>query len=81
MWNEILNDLWRVYRGRLLGSVFGLFIGAMFLILGFLQTIFLLICISAGFFIGNKIDKKEDLLEWLDRLLPPGYHKQLKERG
>ena len=74
MWNEILNDLWRVYRGRLLGSVFGLFIGAMFLILGFLQTIFLLICISAGFFIGNKIDKKEDLLEWLDRLLPPGYH-------
>jgi len=75
MWNEILNDLWRVYRGRLLGSVFGLFIGAMFLILGFLQTIFLLLCISAGFFIGNKIDKKEDLLEWLDRLLPPGYHK------
>lgn len=75
MWNEILNDLWRVYRGRLLGSVFGLFIGSMFLILGFLQTIFLLICISAGFFIGNKIDKKEDLLEWLDRLLPPGYHK------
>lgn len=75
MWNEILNDLWRVYRGRLLGSVFGLFIGAMFLILGFLQTIFLLICISVGFFIGNKIDKKEDLLEWLDRLLPPGYHK------
>lgn len=75
MWNEILNDLWRVYRGRLLGSVFGLFIGAMFLILGFFQTIFLLICISAGFFIGNKIDKKEDLLEWLDRLLPPGYHK------
>ncbi len=75
MWNEILNDLWRVYRGRLLGSVFGLFIGAMFLILGFLQTLFLLICISAGFFIGNKIDKKEDLLEWLDRLLPPGYHK------
>ena len=75
MWNEILNDLWRVYRGRLLGSVFGLFIGAMFLILGCLQTIFLLICISAGFFIGNKIDKKEDLLEWLDRLLPPGYHK------
>ena len=75
MWNEILNDLWRVYRGRLLGSVFGLFIGAMFLILGFLQTIFLLICISSGYFIGNKIDKKEDLLEWLDRLLPPGYHK------
>ena len=75
MWNEILNDLWRVYRGRLLGSVFGLFIGAMFLIMGFLQTKFLQISISAVFFIGKKNDKKEDLLEWLDRLLPPGYHK------
>ena len=76
MWNEILNDLWRVYRGRLLGSVFGLFIGAMFFNFGFFcRRYFLLICISAGFFIGNKIDKKEDLLEWLDRLLPPGYHK------
>ena len=62
MWNEILNDLWRVYRGRLLGSVFGLFIGAMFLILGFLQTIFLLICISAGFFIGNKSIKRKTCL-------------------
>ena len=60
---------------KALGSIFGLFIGVMFLILGFLQTIFLLICITAGFFLGNKLDKKEDLMEWLDRLLPPGYHK------
>ena len=75
MLNEIFSDLWKNYRGRLLGSIFGLFIGVMFLILGFLQTIFLLIRITAGFFLGNKLDKKEDLMEWLDRLLPPGYHK------
>ena len=74
MLNAIFSDLWKNYRGRLLGSIFGLFIGVMFLILGFLQTIFLLICITAGFFLGNKLDKKEDLMEWLDRLLPPGYH-------
>ena len=66
MLNEIFSDLWKNYRGRLLGSIFGLFIGVMF---------FLLICITAGFFLGNKLDKKEDLMEWLDRLLPPGYHK------
>ena len=57
MLNEIFSDLWKNYRGRLLGSIFGLFIGVMFLILGFLQTIFLLICITAGFFLGNKLDK------------------------
>ena len=55
MFNEILSDLWKNYRGRLLGSLFGLFIGVMFLLLGFLQTIFLLICITAGFFLGNKL--------------------------
>lgn len=58
MLNEIFSDLWKNYRGRLLGSIFGLFIGVIFLILGFLQTIFLLICITAGFFLGNKLDKK-----------------------
>lgn len=41
----------------------------------FFQALFLMICIGFGFFIGNKLDKKEDLLEWLDRLLPNGYHR------
>lgn len=75
MLNEILTDIWNNYRGRLLCSLFGLFVGVMFLCLGFFKAIFLIICISAGFFLGNKLDKKEDLLEWLDRLLPPGYHR------
>lgn len=75
MFNEILADIWNNYRGRLLCSLFGLLIGITFLWLGFFKTIFLLICITAGFFLGNKLDKKEDLLEWLDRLLPPGYHR------
>ena len=75
MFNDILNDIWNNYRGRLLCSVFGLFIGVVVLWLGFFQALILMICIGLGFFIGNKLDKKEDLLEWLDRLLPPGYHR------
>ena len=71
MFNDILNDIWNNYRGRLLC----LFIGVVVLWLGFFQALFLMICIGLGFFIGNKLDKKEDLLEWLDRLLPPGYHR------
>ena len=47
----------------------------MVLWLGFFQALFLMICIGIGFFIGYKLDMKEDLLEWLDRLLPPGYHR------
>lgn len=75
MLSEILHDIWVNYRGRLLCSSFGLFIGTMVIWLGPIQAIFLMLCISFGFFIGNKLDKKEDLLEWLDRLLPPGYHR------
>ncbi|MGL5207453.1 MAG: DUF2273 domain-containing protein [Acidaminococcaceae bacterium] len=75
MFSEILQNLWENYRGRLVGSLFGLFIGAMFLILGFFQTIFLLICITAGYLLGKRIDNKEDLMDVLDRLLPPGHHR------
>ncbi|NLH45811.1 MAG: DUF2273 domain-containing protein [Acholeplasmataceae bacterium] len=75
MFSEILQNLWENYRGRLVGSLFGLIIGAMFLILGFFQTIFLLICITAGYLLGKRIDNKEDLMDVLDRLLPPGHHR------
>lgn len=75
MLDEILSDIWNNYRGRLLCSVFGLFIGTMVLWLGFFAALFLVLCIGFGFFIGTKLDKKEDLLEWLDRLFPPGYHR------
>ena len=75
MFSEIMQNLWENYRGRLVGSLFGLIIGAMFLILGFFQTIFLLICITAGYLLGKRIDNKEDLMDVLDRLLPPGHHR------
>lgn len=75
MFSQIMADLWNNFRGRLLCSLFGAFTGFMFLWLGILQTLFLLFCIGSGFFLGNKLDKKEDLIEWLDRLLPAGYHR------
>ena len=48
MFNDILNDIWNNYRGRLLCSVFGLFIGVVVLWLGFFQALFLMICIGLG---------------------------------
>lgn len=75
MFYEIMQNLWDNYRGRLVGSLFGFIIGAMFLILGFFQTIFLLICIIGGYLLGKHIDNKEDLMDILDRLLPPGHHR------
>jgi uncharacterized membrane protein len=67
--------LWQTHRGRMLGAIAGLVLGILFLTLGFLRTIFLLILVAGGYLLGGKIDSKEDLLELLDRILPPGYHK------
>lgn len=75
MISKIMQELWGEYRGRFIGIIIGLVIGLLFLFMGFFRTIFLLICIGAGFFIGNRVDNKEDLIDLLDRLLPPGYHR------
>ncbi len=75
MFSKIMHEIWEDYRGRLIGVVIGLTIGLLFLYMGFFRTIFLLICIGLGFFIGNRVDNKEELLDLLDRLLPPGYHR------
>ena len=72
MFNDILNDIWNNYRGRsAFARCLACLLGVVVLWLGFFQALFLMICIGLGFFIGNKLDKKEDLLEWLDRLLLP----------
>ena len=75
MLKDITEDIWNNYRGRFLCSLTGLVISSLFLLLGFWATLFVLVFAGGGFFIGYKIDKKEDLVEWLDRLLPPGYHR------
>ncbi len=32
-------------------------------------------CMVVGYFIGKRIDDKEDLMDILDKLLPPGTHR------
>lgn len=75
MLKEIINDIWHNYRARFLCTVSGIAVGTLFLTIGFWRTLFMLIFVAGGFFVGYKIDKKEDLVEWLDSLLPPGYHR------
>jgi len=70
-----LAQLWQSHRGRIVGAACGLAAGILFLTLGFFQTIFLLILMAGGYMLGGKIDNKEDLLDLLDRILPPGYHR------
>ena len=74
MWQEIRMKLFMTSRWRIIGATVGLVVGILFLLLGFFATVFLLLCIGIGFYIGYKMDAGEDLVDLLDNLLPP-YHK------
>jgi uncharacterized membrane protein len=72
---NLLEEIWQSHGGKILGCSVGFIIGILVLMLGFFQTLFVLFCVIAGFMVGKRIDEKEDLMDILDKLLPPGYHR------
>jgi uncharacterized membrane protein len=71
LWREI----WEHHSGKIIGIIGGFLIGMLVITFGFFRTLFVLLCIIAGYIIGKKIDGKEDIMDILDKLLPPGYHR------
>ena len=70
-----LTEMWQQHGGKIAGAAAGFVIGLLVLWLGFFQTVFILICTAAGFLVGKRIDEKEDIMDILDKLLPPSYHR------
>ncbi|MDP2858042.1 MAG: DUF2273 domain-containing protein [Bacillota bacterium] len=67
------RDILENHRGKLLGSLIGLLVALLIMWVGFLWTLFVLACVLTGFWIGKRMDdSKENLVEVLDRILPPG---------
>jgi len=74
MWEEVLRDLVDNHRGKILGGLIGLVFALMIIRFGFFWSIFIGICVLAGYFIGKRMDdNKEDLVDVLDKFLPPGH--------
>jgi len=60
-------------RGKVLGVVIGLWAGFGVMGIGVLWTLFITACVGLGYFIGKRLDdNQEGLLDFLDRVLPPG---------
>ena len=77
MLNAIKNfviDLFESHRTRKFGFIAGLCTGAAILLIGFFNTLFLVICGMIGLFVGSRFDSKDDLVEKLlrklDEILP-----------
>jgi uncharacterized membrane protein len=70
---KLFEDIWQMHSGKIIGVSLGFVIGVLIITLGFFRTIFVLLCVFFGFVVGKRIDDKEDLMDILDKFLPPGY--------
>ncbi|QEK12150.1 DUF2273 domain-containing protein [Crassaminicella thermophila] len=71
---KILNIAIKNY-GKIVGMLLGLIFSILIIWIGLIKTIFICLCIYIGYFFGSKIDNKENIIEFLDRILPLGKYK------
>lgn len=57
-------------QGRVIGSILGFFVGILILVIGFLKTIFIIICTLFGYHIGKMFDDRERLYDFLNNIIP-----------
>jgi len=71
---EALMRIWTHHRGKALGSLFGLLLGLGIMLLGVFWALFIAALVFAGYQVGKRFDEdnEEELLDILDRFLPPG---------
>ncbi len=64
-----LSDIFINHHGKIIGTSIGLLLGIFLLTLGFLKTLVLFLCISIGYYFGKKIDNKESIADFIDKIL------------
>ncbi|SEF82211.1 Small integral membrane protein [Caloramator fervidus] len=69
MLREYIIDIIKANKGKFLGAFLGLLFSIFVLIIGFFRTIFIVICIYFGYYIGKKIDNNEDLFDFIKNIL------------
>ena len=72
---EKILDFVIKHYGKLMGVSIGLLFSVLTINIGIIKTVFIFLCVYIGYFIGNKVDNKENIEEVLDRILPLGKFK------
>jgi len=68
MWKQVLKELLQHHRGKIFGILLGLIFGLLVIIIGFLQTIFVALCIYIGYIIGKRVDENENIREIMEHI-------------
>ena len=72
---EFLGEFLKQHSGKIAGILIGMFVGIFILVFGFFHTMFVMFCMISGYIVGRRIDQKEDIMDILGKLLPPGYYR------
>lgn len=67
-WEELAANICNNHRGKAIGIGIGLIFGLLAVMIGLLKTLFVAICVGAGYVLGKRADEKGDLHKIIDRL-------------
>lgn len=65
-------DFIKLHKGKIIGVIIGLLFGILVLTVGFWKSLFILVCIAIGLWIGGSFDNREKFFKFLDKILPKG---------
>ena len=68
MWENLFRIIFEQHRGKAIGIVLGLLASILFISYGFWRTIFIIVFIALGFFIGKEIDENKNFDQWLKQI-------------
>lgn len=57
---QFFSYAWNNHRWQTLGALIGILLGISILVIGFIKTVFILLCLSVGTWCGRKFDKGEN---------------------
>ncbi|MGE5391879.1 MAG: DUF2273 domain-containing protein [Deltaproteobacteria bacterium] len=68
MLEKIVLYLMEEHRGKTIGILLGLVASILFIAYGFWRTIFIIVCILLGYFIGKEIDQNKGWDQWIQQV-------------
>jgi len=69
MLEKLVLYILQEHRGKVIGVALGLIAAILFVTLGFLKTLFIVLCIVVGYLLGKAIDEQKSFDNWLRKLL------------
>ncbi len=70
MTRQAMRQFVAEHWGKIAGGLIGLAVGLCVILFGFWQSVFILLCVGLGVFIGRLFDRNESLRSILNRFWP-----------